>query len=202
MAVDPGETELAVEAAPSVGENEPDLQDSNRLDADSQDTVIDGRQYPLHPKSVVVAQLTAAIGATSVGTMLLIAVLVAVLATALSGVVKLVILASWVVLAALAGVLCYRWPRIRYEHIKYRVDDNGFTVYRGVLWRSVTSVPKARVQHTDVSQGPLQRGYGLASLVIHTAGTQDSSVTLRGLPHEAAMHIRDYLIDGSDRIAV
>ncbi len=197
MAVDVGKTELAADAARIVSENEPDPQDAN-----PQDTVIDGRRYRLHPKSVVAAQLTAAIWAVAVAMILLIAVLVVVLATPLSGALKLAALASWVVLAALAGVLCYRWPRVRYDHIRYRVDDNGFTVYRGVFWRSVTSVPKARVQHTDVSQGPLQRGYGLASLVIHTAGTQDSSVTLRGLPHEVAMHIRDYLIDGSDRIAV
>ena len=63
-------------------------------------------------------------------------------------------------------------------------------------WRSEISVPKSRVQHTDVSQGPLQRRFGLATLVLHTAGTQHAAVSLSGLSHEAALQIRDYLIEG------
>ncbi len=169
---------------------------------ESPGSVADGREYPLDPKSVVAAQLTAAVWVASNAVGLLIAVLVVALGTSLEVSLKLAILAAWIFLAGLGAALAYRWPHIRYQHIRYRVDGNGFTVRRGVLWRSVTSVPKARVQHTDVSQGPLQRNFGLASLVIHTAGTQDSSVTVRGLPHETAKRIRDYLIEGGDRIGV
>ena len=70
------------------------------------------------------------------------------------------------------------------------------SIRRGVVWRSEISVPRSRVQHTDVSQGPLQRRFGLATLILHTAGTHHASVSLAGLPHAAALAIRDYLIEG------
>ena len=71
-----------------------------------------------------------------------------------------------------------------------------------MIWRSVVSVPQTRVQHTDVSQGPLERALGLATLIIHTAGTQNASVSLGGLRREDAQRIRDYLVDVDERDAV
>ncbi len=63
-------------------------------------------------------------------------------------------------------------------------------------------MPRSRVQHTDVSQGPLERRFDLATLVLHTAGTQHAAVSLGGLSHKAALAIRDYLIEGGAGDAV
>ena len=68
----------------------------------------------------------------------------------------------------------------------------------GIFWRSETFVPRTRVQHTDVVQGPLQRLFELATLIVHTAGTQDASVGLGGLSYETALPIRDFLIGGDE----
>lgn len=98
--------------------------------------------------------------------------------------------------------LSHRWPEISYRHTFYRVDPQGIEIRRGVLWRSTINVPKSRVQHTDVSQGPLQRTYGLGTLVIYTAGTEHAKVELRGLSHERAMRIRDHLLPSGGDDAV
>ena len=50
------------------------------------------------------------------------------------------------------------------------------------------------MQHTDVSQGPLERRFGLATLVVHTAGTAHASVELPGLQHAVAIEVRDFLV--------
>ena len=47
----------------------------------------------------------------------------------------------------------------------------------------MTNVPRSRVQHTDVSQGPLERNHGLGTLVVYTAGTDHAKVELGGLDH-------------------
>jgi membrane protein YdbS with pleckstrin-like domain len=52
-------------------------------------------------------------------------------------------------------------------------------------------VPFGLVQHIDVHQGPLERVYGLATLVLHTAGTHNASVSLPGLGHGDAMAMRE-----------
>lgn len=98
--------------------------------------------------------------------------------------------------------LSHRWPEIAYRHTFYRVDPLGIEIRRGVLWRRTINVPKSRVQHTDVSQGPLQRTYALGTLVIYTAGTEHAQVELAGLSYAHAMRIRDHLLpyDGHDAV--
>ena len=114
----------------------------------------------------------------------------------------LLLLPVWaVVMAAIAWQL-YRWPPISYRHASYCLDGEGFEIARGVYWRTITNVPRSRVQHTDVSQGPLERRYGLGTLVVHTAGTMHSQVTLSGLEFTVARQIRAHLLPGDEGDAV
>jgi membrane protein YdbS with pleckstrin-like domain len=71
-----------------------------------------------------------------------------------------------------------------------------------VYWRTITSVPRSRIQHTDVSQGPLERRYGLGTLLVYTAGTQHSEVKLTGLELTVARGIRAHLLPSDDGDAV
>ncbi|WP_423602075.1 PH domain-containing protein [Sphingomonas sp. MS122] len=64
-------------------------------------------------------------------------------------------------------------------------------VASGWLTRSHTIVPASRVQHIDVTQGPVERMFGVATLVLHTAGTAGSEVDLPGISRETAEEIRD-----------
>lgn len=82
-------------------------------------------------------------------------------------------------------------PGRRWRNLGY--DDRGdrLRVARGFLWRTDTVVPYKRIQHIDVGQGPLERFFGLANLVVHTAGTHNNTVTLPGLPAETADALRE-----------
>jgi membrane protein YdbS with pleckstrin-like domain len=95
-----------------------------------------------------------------------------------------------------------RWQAIDYRHQSYRVDDRGLEIRRGVVWRVVINVPRSRVQHTDVSQGPLERRFGLGTLVVYTAGSDHAKVTLEGLEHSMALGIREQLMPerGTDAV--
>jgi membrane protein YdbS with pleckstrin-like domain len=101
---------------------------------------------------------------------------------------------GWLALAGLLVWLAERWPAISYRHASYTVDEDGIEIRGGVLWRGVTNVPRTRVQHTDVSQGPLERSHGLGTLVIHTAGTEHAVVALNGLDYQVALALRDHLL--------
>jgi len=94
------------------------------------------------------------------------------------------------------------WPPLEYRHASYRVDGNGLEIRRGVYVRAVINVPRSRVQHTDVAQGPLQRRFGLATLIVHTAGNESAVVELPGLTHDIALAIRDHLLPGRSDDAV
>jgi len=73
----------------------------------------------------------------------------------------------------------------------YAFTERELHVARGWLVRVHTIVPVARVQHIDVSQGPLERGAGIATLRLHTAGTERSLVALPGISAARAEEIRD-----------
>ncbi len=100
----------------------------------------------------------------------------------------------WAVATPALAYYSYRWAEIMYRHMSYRVGDEGIEIHSGVIWRAVANVPRSRVQHTDVAQGPLERRHGLGKLIIYTAGTHHSRVELPGLEHQTALAIRDQLL--------
>lgn len=107
----------------------------------------------------------------------------------------------WQILVAAAAVVvgtsfCFSifWPCRTFRHTRWGLDESGLEIHKGVLWRHRIVVPMSRVQHADVSQGPLQRSFGLGTLTVHTAGTSNASVDLAGLDHAVALRMRDQIV--------
>ena len=99
-----------------------------------------------------------------------------------------------VALGLLLGGAFGAWLGIKqFRNIAWRLDAHGFAVRRGRFWQRETRVPATRVQHLDIKRGPLQRGRDLATLVVHTAGTANSSVSVPNLDAADAEHLRDRL---------
>jgi len=85
-------------------------------------------------------------------------------------------------------------PPRRYQAWGYRIDDRVLETRSGRIFQTTRLLPLNRLQHVDLQQGPLERMYGLARLELHTAGTQNASLTIPGLAHEEAVRLRDYLV--------
>ncbi|MEO6581330.1 MAG: PH domain-containing protein, partial [Sphingomicrobium sp.] len=84
-------------------------------------------------------------------------------------------------------------PQRIYRRLRYGLSDRLLQVVRGWLFHTDTIVPFVRVQHLDVSRGPLDKLFGTATLVVHTAGTRNSIVTVPGLAPDRAAEIRDII---------
>lgn len=82
-------------------------------------------------------------------------------------------------------------PQRIYRRIGYRLDPRSLRVVKGWLFHTDTIVPFVRVQHIDVARGPLEKIFGTASLIVHTAGTHNSVVVLPGLEPDRANEIRE-----------
>ncbi|AKH43414.1 hypothetical protein FHS61_000883 [Altererythrobacter atlanticus] len=93
----------------------------------------------------------------------------------------------------LAAFLLIRVPLRRYHARGYQLGEERLRVVRGLLFRSDTVVPFSRVQHIDVNRGPLERFYGLSTLVLHTAGNHNASVSLPGLAAGDAVEMREMI---------
>ena len=150
----------------------------------------DGLVHSLDPRYVPLQRLVSAI----VGLVLAVVSLVGLFATSSLTWFAYLALGVWVPFTGLLAWLALRWPSIDYRHWRYRVDADALHIWRGVVWREAIAVPRSRVQHIDVSQGPLERSYGLASLSVYTAGTHYSRVDLPGLDHAVALAVRDALL--------
>jgi len=94
-------------------------------------------------------------------------------------------------LALLAAAAIVLLPRRRYRAWGYCEKEDELHIRHGLLIRMRTVVPFGRVQHIDVAHGPIERGFGLATLILHTAGTRGAAVSLPGLPQPEAEAMRD-----------
>lgn len=128
------------------------------------------------------------------------AILIVALRPGLVGLTALV--SGWAVMSLALGILGHAWPSAAWRHASWRLDERGLEIRRGVLWQQVVHVPLTRVQHTDVVQGPLQRRFDLATLVVYTAGTHHAAVPLPGLRRDDAAGIRDLLVHAGGPDAV
>ncbi|MCX5422666.1 PH domain-containing protein [Streptomyces sp. NBC_00078] len=79
------------------------------------------------------------------------------------------------------------WRSWRYAE---RADD--LLISRGVLWREETVVPYGRMQLVEVTSGPVERHFGLASVQLHTAAAA-TDATIPGLDPAEAERLRDRL---------
>jgi membrane protein YdbS with pleckstrin-like domain len=81
----------------------------------------------------------------------------------------------------------------------YAERDNDLLVRHGLLIRRLSIVPYARMQYVDVTAGPLERAFQLATVQLHTAAAA-SDAQVPGLPPEEAARLRDRLTAlGEDR---
>jgi membrane protein YdbS with pleckstrin-like domain len=74
----------------------------------------------------------------------------------------------------------------------YAEREDDLLVRRGVLVRRTSVVPYGRMQFVDVTAGPLDRRFALATVHLHTAAAA-SDARVPGLPRDEAERLRDRL---------
>jgi len=96
------------------------------------------------------------------------------------------------VVVALCGLIALRFVRNRFRAWTYQERDDDLLVSRGVLFRRLSVVPYGRMQFVDVTAGPVERAYRLATVKLHTAAAA-SDARIPGLERDEAARLRDRL---------
>lgn len=98
------------------------------------------------------------------------------------------------IVAGVAGALVWMWvvERGRYRAWGYAERDEDLVVRRGLLFRRVSVVPYGRMQFIDVTAGPVDRLFGLATVQLHTAAAA-TDARIPGLRRSEADGLRDRL---------
>jgi hypothetical protein len=93
-----------------------------------------------------------------------------------------------VVLAAGMAVLLRR----RFLAWRYAEREDDLLVSRGVMIKRLAVVPYGRMQFVDVTAGPVDRIFGLATVQLHTAAAA-TDAKIPGLTSTEAQRLRDQL---------
>jgi putative membrane protein len=81
---------------------------------------------------------------------------------------------------------------VKFRTLRYRFDDEGVWRRQGLLWRSEVNITYRRIQDIHLTNGLLQRWFGLATVSIQTAaGSASPEVTIEGVLEAEAL--RDFL---------
>ncbi|TCC21121.1 MULTISPECIES: PH domain-containing protein [Kribbella] len=138
---------------------------------------------PVSPKLATLRRLNAAIVAG-------LAAIVALVALGLT--------LSWLygVLAVVVIALLLGWSWVligrNQRSWKYAEREDELLVSHGVMFRELVVVPYGRMQFVDVTAGPLERAYGMATVELHTA-TPATDAKIPGLHPDEAGRLRDRL---------
>jgi membrane protein YdbS with pleckstrin-like domain len=76
----------------------------------------------------------------------------------------------------------------------YAERDDDLYIKHGALFRELIAVPYGRMQFVDITAGPLEQLYGIASGRLHTASPRTSG-RIPGLPADEAARLRDRLTE-------
>ena len=118
---------------------------------------------------------------------------VAVVAGTAAGTTLGAVAAVITVAVVLAGSLAALWfTRNRFRSWVYQERDEDLIVERGVLIHRLSVVPYGRMQFVDVSAGPIDRVFRLATVKLHTAAAA-SDARIPGLERGEAARLRDRL---------
>jgi membrane protein YdbS with pleckstrin-like domain len=74
----------------------------------------------------------------------------------------------------------------------YAERDEDLYIRHGAFFRELVAVPYGRMQYVDITAGPLEQAYGVATVQLHTASTR-TSARIPGLTKEEASRLRDRL---------
>ena len=92
----------------------------------------------------------------------------------------------------LYGLVVGVLPTLRWRRWRYEIREEEVDLQRGIVWVSRTLVPLARIQHVDTQNGPLQRWFGLSTVIFYTAA---GSNHIPELSASIAAEVRDRIAE-------
>lgn len=82
-----------------------------------------------------------------------------------------------------------------FPFMAFAIRERDVMYQRGWITRSIKICPFNRIQNCTVQTGPLERQYGLASLIVYTAGSESADLRIPGLLQEEAEKFRHFIME-------
>lgn len=103
-----------------------------------------------------------------------------------------------IIAASVFGGVLVGWslisPYLAYVRWRFTVDQELMLMRYGIIFHEERTIPISRMQHVDLTRGPVERLFGLATLVVFTAGNEGSAFRLPGVAALRAGELRDQIL--------
>lgn len=83
--------------------------------------------------------------------------------------------------------------------IRYAIRDHDVVLQSGLVWLSEVVQPIRRIQHVELTRGPVEKRLGLANVRLFSAGSGKATFTIPGLRLITAARIRRYVLQAGRR---
>jgi membrane protein YdbS with pleckstrin-like domain len=105
---------------------------------------------------------------------------------------------GWLALAGaviIVSAVNYFFKEKSFPYKKFAVRGKDVIYQSGWLINTTRTCPFNRIQNCTVQTGPLERKYGLAALIIYTAGSDGADMRIPGLLQEEADKLRYFILE-------
>ncbi|MFT4797338.1 MAG: membrane protein YdbS with pleckstrin-like domain [Candidatus Azotimanducaceae bacterium] len=104
--------------------------------------------------------------------------------------IKLTLPSIVLLIAALMTRFALESARVK----RFAIREHDILFESGVFWRSQTIQPLNRVQHVEISSGPIDKRFGLAEIHLFSSGSGSATYIIPGLPVSVAEDLREFVL--------
>jgi hypothetical protein len=83
------------------------------------------------------------------------------------------------------------WINRYYESFQFEMLEEGILIREGVITKNERHIPYGRIQNLNIVRGIIQRRFGIATLMIETAGSSAVAKSPSGTPEGQIPGFRD-----------
>ncbi|HBX78814.1 MAG TPA: hypothetical protein DEG43_14310 [Acidimicrobiaceae bacterium] len=100
----------------------------------------------------------------------------------------------WGVGAALTIGCALWWAGLEFNKRGWQMTEDYVETRSGVIMIKQVMLPRGRVQNVTIDSGPLRRYFGLASVIVHSAGAATPNIALNSILEDEAEELQHSLI--------
>jgi membrane protein YdbS with pleckstrin-like domain len=104
-------------------------------------------------------------------------------------IVGVILIVPLVVVLIAPDVIAYVGLHLRFDTTWYVFTDRSLRIRRGIWVIHETTITFENVQNVEVAQGPLQRYFGIADVIVQTAGGGAARKTSHGSEKSSSAHV-------------
>jgi len=98
----------------------------------------------------------------------------------------------------IAMLLTLIWIPAFHASLQYIIDDDTVKAQGGVLWKRYVTIPFTKITNLDITQGPVQRIFGIGTIHVQTAGAsgqQGAKAELRMLGVRNLQEVKERIME-------